>query len=577
MSFAAIRNTAYSSLMTTQVKMQVASSNIANADTAGYTRKIAQQSLTAVDGLGTGVAITGITSSVNKFLLKDLAQAATALGSASTAASYAMDLQSLFGTIASGDASGTSLANALSTLESAIGKLTLTPESDTLKTMVVGALEAVAVQLRETSSSIQTLRSNADSEIATSVDIVNTELHTIDRLNQQIIQATALGQPVGDLEDLRNIALQTISGQMEVQYHVNNFGEMRINTGSGTPMLDSAVHELSYLPLPIVTAGSVFDSIEIAGKSISGDITGGKIGGLIAMRDDTLASVQSELDALATNLIGTLNSEYNKASSMPAPAVLTGSKTVAATDALAGTGTMRVAVLDAAGKVVESLDIDLTTTPTVGDLAAAINALGSGTASVVNGKLVLTATNSAHGIAVTDLDSEIDTQGISGYFGLNDLMTGTSAANINVRADLLATPSQFSTATLTKAAAPLAVGSTGLSISADFLQGLADAFKSPQAFAAAGTLGATSTSLADYAASIVAHAATTSSTLQQAFKTRQTGYEMLANAMASAVGVNLDEETGKLAELKQQYSTAAQIFEALNAMFESLLQAARSA
>jgi flagellar hook-associated protein 1 FlgK len=44
---------AISSLMTTQVQMSVASANIANADTTGYTEKTANQTATVSAGVGT--------------------------------------------------------------------------------------------------------------------------------------------------------------------------------------------------------------------------------------------------------------------------------------------------------------------------------------------------------------------------------------------------------------------------------------------------------------------------------------------------------------------------------------------
>ena len=48
------------------------------------------------------------------------------------------------------------------------------------------------------------------------------------------------------------------------------------------------------------------------------------------------------------------------------------------------------------------------------------------------------------------------------------------------------------------------------------------------------------------------------------------------DALTSATGVNVDEESSKLNELQQQYSTAAQMFAVLNQMFDALITAARA-
>ena len=88
---------ATSSLMTTQVQIGVASSNISNADTAGYTVKTAKQVATVSGGVGTGTTITAITSNVDKLLLKSLMQATSALGAADTGNTYLDQLQALYG------------------------------------------------------------------------------------------------------------------------------------------------------------------------------------------------------------------------------------------------------------------------------------------------------------------------------------------------------------------------------------------------------------------------------------------------------------------------------------------------
>ena len=66
------------------LRISVVSSNISNADTAGYTEKTANQSSSVTAGVGTGVSVTGITSAVDKLLLKSLIGANSDLGSADT-------------------------------------------------------------------------------------------------------------------------------------------------------------------------------------------------------------------------------------------------------------------------------------------------------------------------------------------------------------------------------------------------------------------------------------------------------------------------------------------------------------
>ena len=84
MSLDIARLIAFSGLSATQVQISVTSSNISNADTTGYTTKTANQTSSVTNGVGTGVTVTGITSTVDKLLLKSLIGATSELGAADT-------------------------------------------------------------------------------------------------------------------------------------------------------------------------------------------------------------------------------------------------------------------------------------------------------------------------------------------------------------------------------------------------------------------------------------------------------------------------------------------------------------
>lgn len=580
MSFSAIRSIAYSSLATTQLQMALTSSNVANADTEGYTRKVATQSAVYTGTVGSGVTVTAITSAVDKYLLQDLVAATSTLGAATTTDSYADKLQNLLGSTTGSDSGGTSLANGIADLETALSALSGTPESETLQASAVAALDSLASQLRETSAGIQGLRADADGAMEDAVSTVNTALNAIDALNGQIATAQARGDPTADLEDQRNTALQTLSEQMDVKYYVTSDNHMRISTASGTTLLDSSVHELTYASATTVTSATVFDGITVDGKDITAQIGSGAIGALIAQRDTVLPAAQTELDELATALIATLNSVHNAGTSLPPPSTLTGSTTLSASDAFSGSGTVRFAVTDEDGGLVSYQDLDLSTYATVSDLVSALDGIAGMSASLdSSGRLVIAADDADTGIAIADIDSVVGDadQGLSDYLGLNDLLSGSDASTIAVRSDLLATPGLMATSTLSVDASP-AVGDVVVSIGeSSIAQALDDALTANQSFAAAGTLKASNASFADYAAKIVSGISTRAESSATTLETSQSAQQSLADSLSSQSGVNLDEETAKLSELEQQYSMAAQLLETLNTMFDTLLQVVAAA
>jgi flagellar hook-associated protein 1 FlgK len=581
------RSIAVSSLMATQVQISVASANIANAGTAGYTEKSATQVATTSGGVGTGTQITAITGNVDKLLLKSLVAATSDLGAADTSNDYLDQLQALYGSTTGADSTGTSLANTLAALESSITSLSGTTSSSALQANVVTSLDDVASQLRDTSSGVQTLRGNADTAISSAVDDVNAQLKTIASLNSEIKLAGATGQPTGDLEDQRNSALEDIASKMNVSYFVSSSGDMQVYTASGQTLVDSTVHPLSFTPAAAVTAASVYSpgttgslsGITVNGVDVTSQVGSGEIGALVNLRDSVLPAAQTQLDQLANSLASSLNAVSNAGTAMPPPASLTGTTAVTAATPLSATGTVRIAVADKSGNLVSYGDIDLSTVSTVGDLLTAINGISGLNASLdSSGHVVIASTSSSNGVAINEMTSAVgsDQVGLSDYLGLNDLVTGTGASDIAVRSDILANSGKLPVATLSSAAT-LTVGSSVLSAgSTTVVNALYSALSGSTTFAAAGGLGSSTGSFTDYAASIVSDVASKAAAASTAYTSKQTTLSTFSSAMSSQSGVNLDEETSAISTLQNQYTAASQLIQSINQMFTALMTAVQS-
>lgn len=576
MSFASISSIASSALSSAQVRMQVSASNIANADVEGYTTKTAVQAAVTTSGVGTGTTVTAVSSSVDKYLQKDLVREASQLGAATISQQFADQLQALMGETGSSDGSGTSPVDALSEVQSALVTLSGTVESQTLAGLVVDALDTLAVQLRETSDSVQQLRADADQQIADSVETANEAIETIAALNERIVTAQALGQSTADLEDQRFTALAGLAGVLDVSYTVKANGQMSVTAASGVTLVDGSAHLLSHDAVTNATSETVFSGILVDGVDITSSLGSGSLAALVEQRDEVLPAAQASLDALAVALIDTLNAAYNAGSSLPASATLSGTTAVSASDALDGSGTLRIVTVDDAGATLTSADLDLSAYATIDELVSALDALDGIDASLSNGRLVISSTDGS-GIALADIDSAIGAagQGFSDYFGLNDLLTGSSAADIAVRSDLLSGETPLANAAL-DISTTLAVGDTALSVSSSFAAGLAEALEGSTSFASTGLVGSGSYSLADYAATLVGAVASAAERADSQFETRQSAYESASTALTSQSGVNVDEETARLSELEQQYSVAAQILSVLSEMFDALLAAAKA-
>ncbi|MFD1624154.1 flagellar hook-associated protein FlgK [Azospirillum griseum] len=582
MSLRVAGSVALSALRTSEVGMAVASSNVANADTDGYTRKTAS-TVTRDTAVGvSSVDVTAATSTVNRFLLKTIVAAQSDLGAADTRNSYLDQLQSAFGTVTEDeDSTGTDIGSMIDAVADAAATLSTSPESDSAKAAFVQSLSDAAETLRSTSASVQSLRAQADDEIADTVDRINDTLTTLDDLNERIVKGKALGQNTADLEDQRNSALKDLATDIGVTYQVDSNGLMRISTTSGKSLLDSSVHSLSYTPAASVSANTVysasgtsgFQGITLDGVDITSSSAGGTLGALVRLRDTDLPAQQASLDELATGLIDQLNAIQNTGTALPAPQTLTGTETVAGTDALQTTsGTLRVAVTDSDGAAVEMLDIDLSTMSTLQDVVDAINTMSNASASISSdGKLVIQANSADNGIGLGGDANDGDTGSFADDYGLNDLLTGTGASDIRVASAISADSSLLATGVLS-ADSGLTTGDTLVSSGeGSVASALKAAFAASQSFDAAGGLAARSTSFAGYAGAIIQNAATLADSASTAYDSQNSYTSGLETSFSSQSGVNVDEETAAISSLQSAYEAAAAVMKALQEMFDTAL------
>jgi len=577
MSLSVASSIALSALRAAQVGISVTSSNIANADVDGYTKKTATQVSVVTNSAGSGTAVTSITGGVDKYVFASLLSAKSDLGAASVTSTYTDRLQALMGSTTSSDDTGTSIASKLSSLETAVSTLASSPDDSTAKSSVVSAADSIASSLRETSASVQDLRSDADQQIADDIDTINTALNTIAKLNDTIADAQSRGLSTADLEDERNTAISSISELIGISTTTTSTGSVYIKTTSGTTLLNNSVHELSFSPVSNMTATTVTSGVTVDGNDITSAITSGEVGGLLTLRDETLPAAQDELDALASSLMSVMNAATTDGSAVPAPDSLTGTTSVSSSDSLSASGTVRIALVDEEGLLTSYTDLDLSSYSTVGDLVDALNTISGVSASLTSsGTLSITSDTSGSGVVIGAMDSSIGTDGesFSSYFGMNAMFTGTSAADIKVSSSLLADAGTLPTGTLSTS-----VTTTGKSVLATGSTTVADAMSSAltskTSYSSVGSIASTTVSLTDYASLVVSAFATRYSDASSAETSAETLESSLEDTLSSQSGVNIDEETAKLTDYQSLYSAAAQIVQIAKEMFETLLSAVK--
>jgi flagellar hook-associated protein 1 len=567
---------AQSGLTATQAALTVTAANVANADTENYTRKTATRETATVNGSQTGLSVnvTGLARDVDTFLTRQIVSATSASAQADVMTDYLARVEAVHGSVSSSNDSG-DIASATTEAGTALASLAAASGDSTSARTSVNALADIAQSLQDASADLQAIRQGADQQLADTVEAANSAIQTIADLNDGIVTAKAAGRSTADLEDQRDAALKSLAGMMDVSYSLDSDGRMQVFTGSGAALVTTRPHPLSFTAATSIDAGTLYSQgdlsgITLNGRDISDSISSGSIRGLLDVRDGVAVDEQARLDNLATALIDTLNSIANQGTSYPAPTALTGTTSLAATDALTGSGVFTLVAVGGDDKVTASLSIDLSTVASVQDLVDTINADGAFAAELTSdGKLRLTAADGS-GIAIDQGDSAVapDGDGLSAYFGLNDIFTGSGASDIRLKPELADDPDLIPAGTV----AGTVVGDRALSSGdTSTAAALADAFTESRKFSGAGGLSSRSTSFAGYAGDLAATAARSASSATTKASTTTTTLTDLQSAFASQSGVNLDEETATIQSLETAYQAAARVMSALQTIYDELL------
>ncbi len=159
---------------------------------------------------------------------------------------------------------------------------------------------------------------------------------------------------------------------------------------------------------------------------------------------------------------------------------------------------------------------------------------------------------------------------VSALFDLDSGLRADRAASFEVRSDVAADSSKLSLAQLdTTATAGQSALSRGDARGAAALAAVAD---TAVAFDPAGAFGGLHATLAQYAAQFSGTVAQQSSVASAARDNAQAVSSEADARRASVEGVNLDEELIKLTTYQQAYNASARLIQAVNQLYDTLLQ-----
>ena len=296
-------------LMANQEALNVTSNNVANQNTAGYTREVV--SFQTVDevtlsggSFGDGVTATA-TSQRNRVLEQQVQQQTQVQAQSGALESALQQIQNVFGlTSTSSSASSTDLGTSINSFFSALSSLTSNPSDSSTRQNVLSAANTMASAFNSAANQLAQVSSNLNQQVSGDVSQVNALTSTIAALNTQITSLSP-NSDAGTLEDQRQLAITQLSQLVGLDQISNQQNSMTLTTTGGAVLVSGS----QSFALGTTQVGGV-THILAGSQDVTAGISGGDLGGALQARDQSLPGYKSSLDSLAYD-IGTQVNQQN--------------------------------------------------------------------------------------------------------------------------------------------------------------------------------------------------------------------------------------------------------------------------
>lgn len=287
--------------------LQVTNSNIANANTPGYTRQVAvleEAAPTTEDGIstGNGVVLEGFQSVRDELVQGQIQQQTQAQSGANAELASMQQIQPTFTT------STQDIGTEMSAMFSSISTLSTNPSSSADGEAVITAGQNLATAFNTASSTLTSQQSELNSQTSQDVSQINALTSQIAALNPQIAQMNATGQNGGTAEDQQNQLVLNLSALTSVAITKTADG-VTLTTGNGTPLV---VGSQSFALSTTTGSNGMQQVLDHNGGNVTASLTGGDLGGTIQARDTTIPGLLNQLDTLAGEFGSAINAAQAK-------------------------------------------------------------------------------------------------------------------------------------------------------------------------------------------------------------------------------------------------------------------------
>ena len=291
------------SLEAQRVALDVTGQNIANVNTPGYSRRTVDFAAVPPptrDSAGGGVDVQAIRAERDRLVERRLQLETSGAEQYATVADV---LGQIEGTIGTGSSS---LDTRLNGFFDSLSRLADRPTDAVARQDVVAQANSLAGAFNSTVGRLQELGRETDQRVVATVDEINGLTDRIAKLNGTIATSPDSGSSLKAQDEQQELVRQ-LAALTDVRVTVRSDGGVDVDSVSGKGLV---IGNTAYTLATTAQGPGGNHSVSLGGMDITASLTGGRIGGLLSVRDTTLPSYVRTLDEQASALATAVNAAH---------------------------------------------------------------------------------------------------------------------------------------------------------------------------------------------------------------------------------------------------------------------------
>ncbi len=303
-----------SGVMAYQRALGTVSNNIANIGTDGYSRQdiglaAAQPKPIGTDFIGTGVYTTGVKRAYDAFVESNLRNSSSDLEGQGPLVQFANRVVDLLAD------ENVGLSSTLGAFFASARDLATSPASVVARGNFLRQTDAVATGFRQLSGQIQSIDGETMAALDVAAEKINSLANQISLVNKQLFRVSSVDRQPPELLDQRDMLLRDLSKLVRINTEFAVNGQVKISLNDSMDSKTGAViveadqvQRLNVALDPETQRVQMGLNMNSARARVVVGISGGEIGGLLAVRDQVVQPTRDQLDALALRWMNEVNS-----------------------------------------------------------------------------------------------------------------------------------------------------------------------------------------------------------------------------------------------------------------------------